>query len=158
MNTTFTIADCMKKNVISIPVTASIGQAAALLASHHIGSLPVVENSGRLVGLIQLHDLLALVLPDFVRLVEDFDFVGDFGAIEMRKPDASSLSIPVNKVMQTAISVNRNCGLLRAYSVLRQMKVHDLPVVDETGYLIGIASRVDIGSLLLSTWNITPAE
>jgi CBS-domain-containing membrane protein len=144
----------MKKNVIAISATANIGEAAALFAEHRIGTLPVIDPSGHLVGLLQLRDLLALVLPDFVRLVEDFDFVGDFGAIEARKPTRASLIIPVEKVMQPAISVNETCGLLRAFSVLHQESLHDLPVVDVTGQLIGIASRVDIGVLLLSTWDI----
>jgi CBS-domain-containing membrane protein len=149
------ISDCMKKNVISISNNAHIGEAAAMFAKHHIGSLPVVDDAGHLVGLLQLRDLLALVLPDFIRLVEDFDFVGDFGAIENRKPDQVSLEIPVIKVMQPPISVDENCGLLRAFSVLKQENIHDLPIVDVSRHLIGIASRVDIGSLLLSTWNTT---
>lgn len=154
MPTTLKISDCMKKKVIAISATANTGEAAALFAEHHIGTLPVIDSSRHLVGLLQLRDLLALVLPDFVRLIEDFDFVGDFGAIEARKPPQAALTIPVGKVMQPAISVNETCGLLRAFSVLRQESLHDLPVVDATGQLIGIASRVDIGVLLLSTWDI----
>jgi CBS domain-containing protein len=155
MNATLTISDCMKKNVISISAKASISEAAAMLTRYHIGSLPVVDDAGHLVGLLQLRDLLALVLPDFIRLVEDFDFVADFGAIENRKPDQASLQIPVIKVMQPPISVDENCGLLRAFSVLKQENIHDLPIVDTSRHLIGIASRVDIGTLLLSTWNTT---
>jgi CBS-domain-containing membrane protein len=142
----------MKKNVISISVMASTGEAAALFARHHIGTLPVVDEVVRLVGLLQLRDLLALVLTDFTRLVEDFDFVGDFGAIETRKPDQVSLAIPVNEVMGHVISVDESCGLLRAFSVLYHENLYDLPIVSTTGILIGIASRVDIGALLLSTW------
>lgn len=83
MTSTLKISDCMKKNVISISPNAHIGEAAAMFAKHHIGSLPVVDDAGHLVGLLQLRDLLAFVLPDFIRLVEDFDFVGDFGAIQI---------------------------------------------------------------------------
>jgi CBS-domain-containing membrane protein len=150
------IVDCMKKNVISISARASIGEAAAMLARYHIGSLPVVNKELCLVGLLQLRDILALVLPDFIRLVEDFDFVTDFGAIETHKPDQASLALTVDKVMQPAISVDETCGLLRAFSVLHQENLHDLPIVDTAGHLIGIASRVDIGALLLSSWAITP--
>jgi CBS-domain-containing membrane protein len=145
----------LKRNVIEISAKANIGDAAAMFAKHHIGSLPVVDEVRRLVGLLQLRDLLALVLPDFIRLVEDFDFVGDFGAIETRIPDQASLAVSVSKVMQPAISVDETCGLLRGFSVLRHENLHDLPVVDAAGILIGIASRVDIGALLLSTWDIT---
>jgi CBS-domain-containing membrane protein len=156
MDATLKISNCMKKNVISVSTRASLAQAAALFSEHRIGTLPVVDGTGRLVGLLQLRDLLALVLPDFVRLVEDFDFALDFGAIEHRKPNQTTLAIPVSQVMQPAISVDETCGLLRAFSMLRQENLHDLPVVDAAGRLMGIASRVDIGVLLLSTWDIPP--
>jgi CBS-domain-containing membrane protein len=33
-----------------------------------------------------------------------------------------------------------------------QHELHDLPVVDKEGRLIGIASRVDIGATILKSW------
>jgi CBS-domain-containing membrane protein len=146
------IADCMKHDVVSISAAANIGQAAARFAVRHIGMLPVVDASGRLVGVLQLRDLLALVMPDFVRLVEDFDFVHDFGAVETRRPSPDMLARPVTEVMQPPISVEATCGLLRAFATLRERDLHDLPVVDTESRLVGIASRVDIGAALLASW------
>lgn len=99
------IHECMKRNVVSIPATATVGQAAARFAARRIGMLPVVDDSGRLLGLLQLRDLLALVMPDFVRLVEDFDFVHDFGAVETRQPSPEATARPVREVMQPPVSV-----------------------------------------------------
>jgi CBS-domain-containing membrane protein len=146
------IADCMKRDVVSITASASIGQAAARFAARHIGMLPVVDASGHLAGVLQLRDLLALVMPDFVKLVEDFDFVHDFGAVESQQPSPETLARPVTEVMQPPISVEATCGLLRAFAVLREHDLHDLPVVDASGRLVGIASRVDIGTALLANW------
>jgi len=98
------IADCMKRDVVSITASASIGQAAARFASRHIGMLPVVHAVGHLVGVLQLRDLLALVMPDFVQLVDDFDFVHDFGAVESQQPSPEMLARPVTEVMQPPIS------------------------------------------------------
>jgi CBS-domain-containing membrane protein len=150
------VSDCMKRNVVSIAASANIGQAAALIAARHIGTLPVVEPTGRLVGMLQLRDLLALVMPDFVRLVEDFDFVRDFGAVESRLPKPEALAQPVQEIMQPPLSVEATCGLLRAFATMRKYDLHDLPVVTPQGYLVGIASRVDIGAALLSNWKSAP--
>ena len=150
------ISDCMKPNVVSITASASIGQAAALFAVRHIGTLPVIDSTGRLVGLLTLRDLLALVMPDFVRLMEDFDFVHDFGAVETRRPSPETLSRPVREVMQPPISVEQTCGLLRASALLRHHDLLDLPIVNPDGRLVGIASRVDIGTALLASWRTTP--
>jgi len=147
------VRDCMKRQVFSISETASIGEAAALFAEHHIGMLPVLNADGGLVGTLQLRDLLALVMPDFVRLVEDFDFVHDFGALETQRPTPEVLARSVREVMQPPISVNESCGLLRAFSTLRHRDLHDLPIVTAENRLVGIASRVDIGTALLSNWH-----
>jgi CBS domain-containing protein len=112
------VGDCMKQGVVSISASASIGQAAALFVTRHIGTLPVVDGAGRMVGLLTLRDLLVLVMPDFVRLVEDFDFVRDFGAVETRRPSPETLARPVREVMQPPIFIDKTCGLLRAAALL----------------------------------------
>ena len=147
------IKDCMKQNVFSIPETANIGQAAELFVSHKIGMLPVVDASGRLVGILQLRDLLSLVMPDFLKLVDDFDFVTDFGAVEAYRPTSENLSQPVREVMEEPISVQEKCSLIRAFSIIHQHELLDLPVISADGLLVGIASRVDIGTGLLSGWS-----
>jgi len=77
---------CMKKEIITVPVTATVADAASMFCAHHIGMLPVVDESGNLVGILQLRNLLHLIMPDFVDLIEDFDYVGDFGAMEDYEP------------------------------------------------------------------------
>ncbi len=149
------VKNCMKRNVYTVAPDTSIGEAAHLFAKRHIGSLPVVDGDGKLVGLLQLRDLLELVLPDFLKLLDDFDFVPDFGAVETRQLSAEALARPVSTIMHEPISVEAESGLLRAFSLLHKYQLHDLPVVDEKNVLVGITSRVDIGTAFVSNWNVT---
>jgi len=144
----------MKRSVISIPVEATAWQAAALFAEHHIGTLPVVDGENRLVGILTLRDLLSLVMPDFVHLLDHFEFVHDFGAIEDRQPLPAELDIPVRKIMTHPISVKETSGLMRAAALLQRPFFTDLPVVDKEDRLVGIASRVDVGIALIDHWNL----
>ena len=115
----------------------------------------MVDTQGKLVGLLQLRDLLELVLPDFLKLLDDLDFIHSFGAVEARIPSADVLARPVSSIMEAPISVNAESGLLRAVSLLHKHQLHDLPVVDENNILVGIASRVDIGAAFVAYWNVT---
>jgi CBS domain-containing protein len=146
------IKDFMKRNVVSIPADATLAGAAHLFVEKHIGLLPVVEPEGNLVGVLGLINLLELALPAFVHLVDDIDFVHDFGALEEGKPDVELLARPVSEIMRPAYSVKENCGLLRATALMRQWDVHDLPVVSDDKSLVGIASWVDIGTAFLQEW------
>ena len=146
------ISDCMKRNVISISETATVREAAAIFANKHIGLLPIIDEDTKVVGVVGLKDLLSLKLPDFVRFVADVDFVHDFGAVETSSPSADVLDESITTLMREAIMVEENCGLTRAYALMLQHNVHDMPVVSNDGNLIGVASRVDIGSAILSGW------
>jgi CBS domain-containing protein len=147
------IAAFMKLNVISIPVTATAAAAADLFVQHHIGTLPVVDAEGKLVGVLHLRDLLALVMPVFVNLVHDFDFIReDFGDYEELRPSPETAAQSVAKLMEPPYSVSTQAGALLAFATMGQHDIYDLPVVNENNQLVGLASRVDVGTALLSHW------
>ncbi|HEU0291467.1 MAG TPA: CBS domain-containing protein [Anaerolineales bacterium] len=147
------IRDCMKRNVVSIPATLTIREAAAVFVKAHVGLLPIIGENDRLIGVIGLRDLLLLELPDFVNFVADVDFVHDFGAVETTRPTAEVLNKTITTLMKPPITVNEDSGLLRAYALMVQHNLHDIPVVSREGKLVGMASRVDIGTTILSTWS-----
>lgn len=146
------ISNCMKRNVISIQANASIREAAAVFVKKHIGLLPVVDEEGKPIGVIGLRDLLSLELPDFVSFITDLDFVHDFGAVETTRPPAGTLDKSVKTLMIPPITVEEGAGLLRTYALMLQHNVHDILVISREGKLIGVASRVDIGTAILSSW------
>ena len=146
------ISVCMKPLVISIPDTYTVRQAAKVFVEKHVGLLPVLDKENRLVGVMSLRNLLTLELSDFVNFVADLDFVHDFGAVETTRPPDETLEKSVTTLMGPSVSVTEDAGLLRTYALLLQHNLHDMPVVSADGKLVGIASRVDIGVAILSTW------
>ena len=146
------IRDCMKRRVVSIPEASTIREAAAVFVKEHVGLLPIVSQNKKLVGVVGLRDLLSLELPDFISFIEDLDFVHDFGAVETTRPPAEVLDQSIQTLMKPPITVHEDSGLLRAYALMLQHQLHDMPVVSEDGKLIGMASRVDVGTAIVSAW------
>ncbi|MBE7432968.1 MAG: CBS domain-containing protein [Anaerolineales bacterium] len=146
------VSSCMKRNVISVSASTTVREAAAIFVKKHIGLLPVVDKNHKPIGVIGIRDLLKLEMPDFVNFVMDVDFVHDFGAVEDTRPPAATLKKTVRSMMRPVITVDEDSGLLRAYALMLQQNLHDIPVVARDGKLIGIASRVDIGVTILKTW------
>jgi CBS-domain-containing membrane protein len=147
------ISKYMKRNVVSIPETSTIREAAAVIVKHHVGLLPIVDQNRKLIGVVGMRDLLALELPDFVNFIADLDFVHDFGAVETTRPAKEVLDNSVKTLMSPAISVSEDTGLLRTYALMLQHELHDMPVVSREEKLVGVASRVDIGTAILSSWS-----
>jgi len=153
------VSQSMKYKVISISDSATIREAAALFVEEHIGTLPVVDGDGKLVGILHIRDLLELVMPSFVSLVEDFDFVrGDFNVFETLLPSPEVAVQPASSIMVPPECVRAGSGLLRAFAIMNSHHLYDLPVVEDDGHLVGLASRVDIGTALLAGWRIAAAE
>ena len=152
------VQNSMKRRVISVLNTDNLGTAAKQFVKYHVGMLPVINADGKLVGVLKLHDLLALILPEFTNLMEDFDFVVDFGAMESIRPSQEIISKQVSAVMKAPIYVDDSCGLSRAFSLLHRHNLTDLPVVDSDHHLVGIASRVDIGTAILKNWEIASGD
>ena len=65
---TVPVEDVMTANVLTLPPTASIADAARLMRRERIGALPIVDR-GRLVGLLARSD----VLDAFAALVDGTD-------------------------------------------------------------------------------------
>lgn len=148
----------MKKKVITIQDSDNLGTAARQFVNHHVGTLPVVNAEGKLVGVLQLRDLLSLVMPVFTRLMEDFDFVSTFGAANSIQPSKEEIAKQVSDVMEPPVFVEDTCGLAHAFALLHHHNLTDLPVVDAENCLVGIASRVDVGTALLKNWEIVSGE
>jgi CBS domain-containing protein len=142
----------MKRNVVSIPETSTVREVAATFVKEKVSLLAIVDANNKLVGVAGLRDLLSLVLPDFVNFVADLDFVHDFGAVETIRPSAQVLDASIKTLMKLPISVDEDSGLLRAYALMLQHNLHDVPVVAKERQLIGMVSRVDIGTMILSAW------
>jgi CBS domain-containing protein len=149
-----TIGAWMKRDVVVIHASTSIREAAALLIDRKVGTLPVVDDAGILIGILAITDVAHIFLPDVISLIDDIDFVKDFGAIKKPAPRdvKQAETLEVVDIMEQPVSVDEECSLLRALSMMEKHNLRDLPVVTKGGRLVGIASRVDIGRALLTYW------
>lgn len=150
---------CMKVRVIYGHPEMTVREAALLMAENNVGTLPVVEKDARLVGVTTMHDVIHIFLPDFVALLSNISFVTDFGDLGTPTEDdmLRAESLTVADIMEEPVSVEDDCALIRALSIMAKYGFRDLIVVKE-GKLVGIASQVDIGRAFLSNWLLAEAD
>jgi CBS domain-containing protein len=131
----------------------TVREAAALIVDKRIGTLPVVDEDGKLDGVVHIRNIIQLFLPDFVSLLSNIDFVKDFGA--KRSPTTGVLRkaevLTVADIMEKPVAVGEDSSLIRALSLMESHNLTDLLVVKE-GKLVGLASRADIGRAFLADW------
>lgn len=150
------IRDCTVREVVSVVTTTTLGEAARLLVEKRVGLLPVTDDANRLVGVFGLSEMLALFLPACMNLIDDLDFVHDYGALEEVRISPEMRTQQISDFMRKPISVEESESLLRACTMMLQHRLHDLPVVRPNGTLVGMASRVDIGTAFLAERETEP--
>lgn len=146
------VRSIMKEKVVSISQHATVEDAIRLFVSSRVGLLPVVNDGGQVIGVLGLTRVMKLAWPSFMSMVEDFDFVHDFGEMENVEIDEGLKSTRVTELMEPPIKVQGHCKLLRAAAIMRQHRIRDLPIVDEEDQLVGLASWVDVGTAFLRGW------
>ena len=72
----------MKREVVSIGPDATLREVAAAIIEKRVGTLPVVDDEGMLVGTVSVTDIVNMFLPDFVAVMDEIDFVHDYGDLE----------------------------------------------------------------------------
>lgn len=65
------VADVMTRSVVTASPDTPLAEAARLVHRHRVGRLPVVDVTGRLVGIVARSDLLRLYLRDDAEIVAD---------------------------------------------------------------------------------------
>ncbi len=108
----------MIQDPITLSQTATVGDALAMMSENRIGGIPVVDEEGKLVGIVTNRDL---------RFEK-----------EMAKP--------IDQVMtkEHIVTTDKPKDLKAAESILQEKKIEKLPVVDETGRLLGLITYKDI--------------
>jgi CBS domain-containing protein len=144
----------MKKMVISIQDDLLVSDAIEIFLENPIGMLPVVDKDSRLVGIVTLRDIVHLVMPPSFDLMEDLAFLHDLGATEKAKPSLDEINQPIGKLMSPPISAEIDFTLFHAAAIMTKHNIHDLPVIDHDGKLVGLLSHVDVGRGLIAGWHL----
>lgn len=108
--------------IISDPFTLqpenSVQDAEDLMARYHVSGVPITENGGKLVGILTNRDL---------RFQEDW-------------------TQPIGEVMtkENLVTSKPGTSLEEAKTLLHEHRIEKLPIVDDTGTLIGLITIKDI--------------
>jgi CBS-domain-containing membrane protein len=137
--------DIMTKDVISVRPDATIEDLARLLVKHDISGVPVVDDKGRLKGIVTENDLITknsrLHLPTILRL---FDAYIPLGTGKMEDEIKRMAASRVDEICtKEVITVDREASAEYIATIMIEKKVHLLPVLEE-GKLVGIIGKKDV--------------
>lgn len=142
-----TVADVMSRDPIVVRSETSLNEAIQILAERRISGLPVVDDAGKLVGIISETDLMwqetGVTPPAYIMFLDSVIYLKNPATYERDLHKA--LGQTVGEVMsKDPITTSPEKTLTEAARVMHDKDVHRLPVLDESGQVIGILTRGDI--------------
>jgi CBS domain-containing protein len=145
------VADLMTRPPETLSPKATLAEAARKILETRYGGFPVVDEEGRLLGLLQVEELLPR--PENVPFsdVEALQLFGEWvDEGTLQEIYRRYQSTPVEAVMLKEIPrVHPEDPLGKALQVLLTTEVRHLPVVDQEDKVVGILTRSDILKLIL---------
>jgi len=139
--------DFMTREVFCITTATTLQDIAELIVSKRIGGVPVIDESGKLVGVVSKTDLLTHGLePELQSLLNDkskkemvkelFDFDNLLG------PEPSKIT--VEQIMQTqVVTAPKETKITKLVKMMLEHKIHRI-VITEKDRVIGIVTTMDI--------------
>ncbi len=144
------VQDIMTKKVLRPETT--VREVAEILVNHKISGVPVVEDDGRLVGIVSEGDLMSKeILPEppaefcILGAVIYYNGLREYKDAFDRMAANTAAALMTKKV----ITVKAYDDISDVARIMRDKHIKRVPVLDDEGHLIGIVSRQDIVKMLL---------
>ncbi len=125
------VKDRMSRPVITISPQASLDDAASLMATEHISRLPVVDQRGKLLGIISEKQILSYS-PSKATLLDTYEIQGAMSRIT------------VEKVMtRRVITIAADTPIEEAARIMADHEISGIPVLSNDS-LVGVICETDL--------------
>jgi CBS domain-containing protein len=136
-----TVKDVMTTRVVSVTRATSFRAMAAALHEYRVSAFPVLDDDGKVIGVVSEADMLAKAALDS----EPDGMPGMITGMLRRKEHEKARGTTAGDLMTSPpVTVKPDDPLDRTARLMYTRKVKRLPVVDASGHLVGIVSRADL--------------
>ena len=141
------VRDVMTTQVVAVRKNATFKDMAALLTEYRVSAFPVLDDEGKVIGVVSEADLLSKEA-----LVADMGsqaaWLGRIAGSPYHDEFAKAAAITAADLMtKPPVVVTPDEPVTSAARLMYHGRVKRLPVVGEKGQLIGIVSRADVLSV-----------
>jgi CBS domain-containing protein len=142
-----TVADVMSRDPITVRAETPLKEAIQILAERRISGLPVIDDTGKLVGIISETDLMwqetGVTPPAYIMFLDSVIYLKNPAAYDRDLHKA--LGQTVGEVMsKNPVTISPDKSLREAARIMHDRSVHRLPVLEDEGQVIGILTRGDV--------------
>lgn len=148
---TLMVKGIMQNQPARIRDTASLRDAAEIVALSGVGDLMVVDSDGAFIGVLSEGDILRAALPNFDEILAEGGTLLDAYRLFLRKGQELSQRPIMPIVIRNPLVLLPDDHVAKAATVLINLQIRRLPVV-ENGRLVGTVSRANVCQAVVGGW------
>ncbi|MDB9302943.1 MULTISPECIES: CBS domain-containing protein [Cyanophyceae] len=142
-----TVTDIMTRDPIVLRTETPLKEAIQILAEKRISGIPVVDDVGKLVGIISETDLMwqetGVTPPAYIMFLDSVIYLQNPATYDRELHKA--LGQTVGEVMsKNPVTIAPEKTVKEAAQLMHDRSVHRLPVIDSESQVVGIVTRGDI--------------
>ena len=145
------VKDIMTKELITVSPATEITSAAKILLEKRINGLPVIDDSGKLVGILCQSDLVAqqkrIPIPSVYTLLDSFIPLTSFRRIDKEVKKIAALKVE-QAMTPDPVTIGPETDIEDVARLMVDKKYHTLPVMDGDK-IVGIVGKEDVLKTLL---------
>lgn len=142
-----TVAEIMTAQPITVSPQTSLQEAIQILAEQKISGLPVVDQTGQLVGIISETDLTwqatGVDTPPYVMFLDSVIYLQN-PAKHNREVHKALGQTVAEAMSDRPVTIQSDRSVREAAKIMHEKKLRRLPVVDSQSQLIGIITQGDV--------------
>jgi CBS domain-containing protein len=146
------VKDIMTKELITVSPQTEIAIAAKILLERRINGLPVIDDSGKLVGILCQSDLVAqqksIPIPSVYTLLESYIPLTSLKRIDKEVKKIAALKVE-QAMTPKPVTVGPETDIEVVARLMVDRKYHTLPVM-EGDKIVGIVGKEDVLKTLLA--------
>src|SRR5260370_24016273 len=132
------VRDIMTTQVVAVRRGASYKEMAAALRQHRVSAFPVVDDNGKVIGVVSEADMLA-------KEALSGDHTGTITALMHRRDQEKADGLTAGDLMtHPAVTASPEDSVQLAARLMYTLRIKRLPVINACGQLVGIISRTDV--------------
>jgi len=141
------VADIMTTKSVTIGPQATVQELADLLRANHVSGVPVVDDAGKLLGVVTESDLVAqdadLHFPNYIQFFDGLIYLESIKKFEERLNKAVGATV-ADIMSDHAYSVHKDDAMSVVATIMNKKKINLVPVVDDDYKLVGVVTRHDV--------------
>lgn len=137
-----TVADIMVQNPIAVLPRYSLRELINLMGTHRVAGMPVVDETGKYIGEVNVLNLLKVGVPNYVMMLDNLSFLASYEPLEnlFGKQDI----LFVKDIMTTGdVFIRPESSIIEAVFLMFSQNKRYLSVVKDEK-LVGLVTAMDI--------------